>query len=47
VSQLRDNDTPDLFLQRADRSLYRAKNTGRNRVVTETDLVRTASSHAA
>ena len=47
VAQLRDADTPELLVPRAARALYRAKNTGRNRIAPEADLVRSSSSHAA
>lgn len=35
VAELRPDDTPDSFCQRADAALYRAKNGGRNRVERE------------
>lgn len=47
VAQLGKTDTPESLVQRADRCLYRAKNTGRNRVVSETELAAPAQSNAA
>jgi len=38
VACLRNDDTADSFVQRADMALYRAKQTGRNRVISESGL---------
>lgn len=37
VAQLREGETPQAFLARADRTLYKAKNLGRNAVVSATE----------
>jgi diguanylate cyclase len=47
VSELSGTDTTESLLQRADRCLYQAKNTGRNKVVSETELPKQTASHAA
>jgi diguanylate cyclase len=47
VAQLSPQDTPETLVQRADACLYRAKNTGRNRVVCEEELAASAASDAA
>jgi diguanylate cyclase len=38
VSELRREDTPDSFVDRADRALYKAKRTGKNRAVSENEI---------
>jgi diguanylate cyclase len=38
VSELRKDDTPDAFIDRADKALYKAKRTGKNRAVSEKEI---------
>ena len=47
VAQYSRSETPEKLVQRADRCLYRAKNTGRNRVISEEELATPAESNAA
>ncbi len=43
VAQFRLGEAGDTLIERCDRGLYRAKNAGRNRVVTETEIEDTAA----
>lgn len=47
VAALSKTDTAETLVQRADRCLYRAKNTGRNRVTSEAELSSQTESNAA
>jgi diguanylate cyclase len=47
VAQFSAKETAETLVQRADRCLYRAKNTGRNRVISEVELSAPAESNAA
>jgi diguanylate cyclase len=38
VSELRKDDTADTFIERADKALYKAKRTGKNRAVSEKEV---------
>ncbi len=38
VSELRRDDTPEAFIDRADKALYKAKRTGKNRAVSEKEI---------
>jgi diguanylate cyclase len=38
VAWIREDDTPESLLERADKSMYLAKQRGRNKVVSETEL---------
>lgn len=38
VSELRSEDTPEAFIDRADKALYLAKRTGKNRAVGENEM---------
>jgi len=33
VTQMKENDTPDIMIKRVDTALYKAKNSGRNKVI--------------
>ena len=39
ISSLKDNDTPESLISRADKAMYQAKDRGRNQVKTELSLI--------